>query len=148
MKLPIELKKPTVIESIVQFRFKNKLEMEEVFFKTRTVLEAKGFEYKKEKILELPPAVLSSDPNLKYVAHYSFSKNGFVVSISPQMISFGVKGYYRGWKFFSEFIQEIYSSLSGIIDQWSTEIISMRYIDFFKDTENHILSTILELSSS
>jgi hypothetical protein len=42
MKLPKRLKKSTIIETVTEFRFKNKLEIEDIFFIVKSKLDNKG----------------------------------------------------------------------------------------------------------
>jgi len=123
--------KSTILEAVVQFRFKNRLEIEDVFFTAKTVLH--DFSYKKEPILELPVAVRETDPKLKYAAYYKFISDTLTVNISPSMISFSINGFYPGWSQFRAMIVEKYAQLKEITSQWETDIISIRYIDFFQN---------------
>lgn len=135
MKLPIKLKQATIIEAISEFRYKNKLDIEEVFFIVRTLLEKEGFIYQKQTVMEMPPAVREVNPTLKYTPHYSFVKGVYIVNISPFMISFNLRGFYQGWDYFSKFIEDIYNQLNALTDRWELERTSMRYIDFFENTD-------------
>lgn len=135
MKLPIKLKKAVIIEAILEFRYKNKLDIEEVFFIVRTLLEQDGYIYQKQTVMEMPAAVREVNPAFKYTPHYSFVKGVNVVNISPFMISFNLKGFYQGWDYFSRFIQGIYTKLNTLTNNWELERTSMRYIDFFDNTD-------------
>ena len=73
MKLPKKLNKPTILEVVTEFRFKNKLEIEEVFFIAKSVLDKKGYKYTKTALLEIPPAIREGDPSLKYATYYILS---------------------------------------------------------------------------
>ncbi len=135
MRLPKKLKKSTIIETITEFRFKNRLEIEDVFFIVKSKLDGKGYTYAKTPLLEIPPAIREGDTSLKYATYYIFQKDKYLVSISPQKISFSIKGFYNGWDDYFNFIVEVYESLELLIEKWEFDTLSMRYIDFFKDTD-------------
>jgi len=134
MSIPKKLKKTTILESIVEFRYKNKIEIEEVFFIVRSILEENGFTYEKQQIMDLPVAIRENDPKLKYAPNYSFKKDSNIVHISPYMISFNIKGFYSSWTNFLNFIISLFSELNNLTSKWDLERTSMRYIDFFENT--------------
>lgn len=133
MELPKKLNKPTILEVVTEFRFKNKLEIEEVFYIAKSVLDKKGYTYKKTPILEIPPAIREGDQSLKYATYYIFEKGKNLVHISPYKIAFSNKGFYSGWDDYLAFIVDIYESLNELISKWKFETVSMRYIDFFRE---------------
>lgn len=135
MELPKKLKKSTIIETVTEFRFKNRLEIEEVFFIVKSELDKKEYKYSKTPLLEIPPAIREGDLNLKYATYYIFEKGRYLVNVSPQKISFSNKGFYTGWEDYFNFIVEIYESLAPLLDKWEFDTLSMRYIDFFKEID-------------
>lgn len=86
-------------------------------------------------MLEIPSAIREGDSNLKYATYYVFQKGKYLVNVSPQKISFSIKGFYNGWADYFGFIVEIYESLTELFEKWEFDTLSMRYIDFFKDID-------------
>ncbi|SKB73911.1 TIGR04255 family protein [Malaciobacter marinus] len=135
MELPKKLKKSTILETVTEFRFKNRLEIEDVFFIVKSKLDEKGYKYTKTPLLEIPPAIREGDQNLKYATYYIFQKGKYLVNVSPQKISFSNKGFYNGWKDYFTFIVEIYESLGSLFEKWEFDRLSMRYINFFNEID-------------
>jgi len=125
------IKETSILEAVVQFKFENRLQIEDVFFVAKTVLD--DFEYEKEQIMELPVAIRESDPAYKYAPYYRFIGDEITVRIAPAMLSFSIDGFYPGWSTFKEMIIEKYDQLDKITSEWNINTVSIRYIDFFKD---------------
>ncbi len=124
--------KTSIIEAVVQFKFEEKIEIEDVFFTVKTALD--GFTYKKEQIMELPPAIRESDPKLKYSPYYSFASDTLTINVSPYMFSFSINGFYPGWTKFKEMIIENFIKFETLASRWGKSTVSIRYIDFFQNT--------------
>ncbi|MEN4053802.1 TIGR04255 family protein [Sulfurimonas sp. NWX79] len=124
--------KTSILEAVVQFKFENKLEIEDVFFTVKTVLE--NFSYTKEQVMELPLAIRESDPKLKYVPYYKFTSDTLTINVSPFMLSFSINGFYPGWDRFKKMITENFVKFENLTSQWGKSTVSIRYIDFFQNT--------------
>lgn len=118
-----------ILDAVVQFTYADKIDIEDVFFKTKLTLQD-GFTYTKEPIMELPIAIREGDPKFNYTAYYKFSSDNLIVKISPNMLSFAINGFYPGWSNFKEQIVSRYEDLA--MDR-ELNNISIRYVDFFED---------------
>jgi len=82
-------------------------------------------------ILQLPEAVRSQDPNLKYQAYHQLQKDNLILKIGPKMLGFSNLKPYSGWKNWSEFFYNVLKEIlqTEVINQ--VERIGLRYINLF-----------------
>ena len=116
-----------ILDAVVQFVFADKKEIEDIFVQMRMAL-GDDFTYTKEPVMEIPPAIRESDPQLRLKPYYRFTSKEMVVKISPYMISFATIGAYPGWNEFKEKIKKY----DDVFATRKVENISTRYINFFE----------------
>lgn len=117
-----------ILDAVVQFVFADKKEIEDVFVQVRMAL-GDDFTYTKEPVMEIPPAIRESDPQLRLKPYYRFTSKEMVVKVSPYMISFATIGTYPGWNEFKEKIKKY----DDVFSKREVANISTRYINFFEN---------------
>jgi uncharacterized protein (TIGR04255 family) len=128
---PKKITPDPIIEAVVEVRFSSKLPRDAVFGIVYSALKDDFNPPKNLPILQLPDAVRSQDPNLKYQGHYSLSskKLSVMISIGPQVISFINSGSYIGWNLFFPFICDILDKLENLDVISNPERIGIRYLN-------------------
>ena len=106
-------------------------------------------------ILQLPPVVRDSDPNLKFQPHYRLTKDNFIFAFGPTSISFSCITPYSGWENWSNFFLPVIDGLAGIDSLKNIQIkrLGLRYIDniegnLFENTKTTICISDASLASS
>lgn len=133
MEYPKKIEPCPIVEAIIEIRFSSMLPSEAVF---GIIFGAINKDFEKTTnlpILQLPEAVRSQDPALKYHAYNSFTNddNSLKVNVGPKVITFINSETYLGW---GEFFSKIKNILTKIIKTnviQKVERIGIRYINFF-----------------
>ncbi len=131
MKLPKAIEPCPIVDALFEIRFIPKTHPNAVFGMVYNVLQEDFPEVKNLPILQLPEAVRTTDPNLKFKPHYRISNQNFVTQIGPDVLTISSFPTYVGWDNFSIQIFKILDKIQeiGIID--SVIRIGIRYINFF-----------------
>ena len=135
MSLPSKLDTVPLVEVVSEFKFKDKKDIEGLFFDIYGLLKPLGYEYTKMPIMELPPAIREGDAKLEYQPYYRLTQGKYIISIGPKVLSFNIKGYYPGWDDFKGFILDKMEILKDVTEDWNLEKSSMRYINFFETSD-------------
>jgi len=135
VKLPKKISPCPIIEATVEIRFKSTVPTSAVFGILYDKLKDSYKNYEELPILELPRSVLETDIKLKFLPHYHFLKDNFILQLGPQMVSLSIRNNYSGWTLFMKEIDHLIDILRDvkIIDKVSR--IGMRYIDFFESMD-------------
>ncbi len=133
MKLPKVIEPCPIVDALFEIRFIPKTHPNAVFGMVYNVLQEDFPEVKNLPILQLPEAVRTTDPNLKFKPHYRISNQNFVTQIGPDVLTISSFPAYVGWGNFSIQIFKILDKIQkiGIIN--SVIRIGIRYINFFND---------------
>ncbi len=135
-RLPLKINPCPIVESVFEIRYSSTFPSDAVFGIIYTSVQ----EHFPEKtpqalpILQLPEAVRSQDPNLKYQSYYRFSSKNLSLSIGPRVLTFSNTKPYMGWNKWSKFFLDVLSKIQSthIIDK--VERIGLRYINIFTTT--------------
>lgn len=133
VRLPKKITPCPIIDSVIEFRFKTHLNANAVF---GVAYQAFSDDYPRVKelpILQIPPNIRSSDPNLIYQPHYLLTKvkDNFAVQIGPNVISLTMPGEYPGWSVFLTELENVLQKLKSVKVIHSFTRIGIRYVDFF-----------------
>lgn len=84
-------------------------------------------------ILQFPPMVRDSDPNLKFQPHYRVVKDNLNFAFGPNSLAFSCMSPYIGWESWSQFFLSIIKKLGEIEILKGIQInrLGLRYIDTF-----------------
>ncbi|MBK0370566.1 TIGR04255 family protein [Flavobacterium agrisoli] len=139
MTLPKSINPCPIVDALFEIRFTTKIHPSAVFGIVYNALQQDFPKVENLPVLQLPEAVRTTDPNLKFKPHYRISNNKFVTQIGPEVITISSFPKYLGWTQFSNQILSILDRIEevGIVD--SVERIGIRYINFF---ENNIFKDI------
>lgn len=149
MTLPVKLNKPALIEAVTEFKFIEKQNIEDLFFSVYAKLKPQGYKYVKLPIMELPLAIREGDIKFSFQPYYRMEKGKYIINIGPQVLSFGINGYYDGWEEYKKFILDNLKELADIFTNWNASQSSMRYINLFEDSDIFdSLNVKMELPSS
>lgn len=133
MTLPQSITPCPVIDALVEIRFEAGINSNAVFGVVYNELKEKFTKVETLPILQLPEAVRTADPKLKYKAYYKISNPEFVVQIGPDVISISSFPEYVGWDRFSKTIIEIIDKVEQTPAIKAVRRVGMRYINFFPD---------------
>lgn len=122
-------------EAVFEVRFKPALPEDAVFGVLYTFFKEEFTNFEPLPIMQLPNAIRSQDPNLKYAAHYRCCSNSFIVQIGPRAVSFININEYVGWDTFYSKIEEVIKKLEQANVAEEIERIALRYINTFRDLD-------------
>jgi uncharacterized protein (TIGR04255 family) len=133
-KLPLELKKNTILEAIFELRFEPEPPNEAVFGVIYPIVMKKFPALKSISlpILQMPEAVRNADSNLKYQPHNRLQGDGISISIGPRVINFSVVKPYSGWSYWKPDMVEILTGLSNNAVIKNVERTGLRYLNFIE----------------
>jgi len=129
VKIPKKITPCPIVESIVEIRFDSKIPDEAVFGVLYSGFQDEYKKYDKLPILQLPDAIRSSDPNLRYKAHYRLKNENYVILIGPKVFSFCNIKNYVGWDVFSPKIVSTFDILSKLNAIKKISRFGLRYIN-------------------
>jgi uncharacterized protein (TIGR04255 family) len=133
-KLPLELKKNTILEAIFELRFEPEPPNEAVFGVIYPIVMKKFPALKSISlpILQMPEAVRNANIDLKYQPHNRLQGDGISISIGPRVINFSVVKPYIGWSYWKPDIVEILTGLSTNALIKNVERTGLRYLNFIE----------------
>jgi uncharacterized protein (TIGR04255 family) len=133
-KLPLELKKNTILEAIFELRFEPEPPNEAVFGVIYPMMMEKFQDLKPISlpILQIPEAVRNADSNFKYQPLNRLQGNGISISIGPRVISFSMVKPYIGWNNWKSSVMEILRGLSARPVIKKVERTGLRYLNFIE----------------
>lgn len=146
MKVPSEIAPCPITESIMEVRFDSNFDESVVFGIIYSQIKAEYLEIIKLPILEMPPSLRTTDPNLKYIPYYrivSKENKNTLIQIGPKVFSVVITNDYPGWRKFLDVIEYGLQKLesSGVVSKITR--FSLRYINFF--SENILLKSNLAI---
>jgi uncharacterized protein (TIGR04255 family) len=132
LSIPREITPCPIIEATCELRFEPTVPADAVYgsaFIELSKIAGKGLRL---PILDLPPELRETDPNLRFQPHYRFTADGYYVGLGPRAISVQLNGRYPGWGRFSRMVKSPIEALSasGVIS--SVGRIGLRYISFIE----------------
>ena len=131
-KLPVVIDPCPIEEAIFEIRYSSKIPSEARF---GMLYGAIGDLFSADpiplSILQLPEAIRSQDPNLKYKAHHQFKENNHTINVGPDVLTFSTLNPYCGWKEWSAFFYKILEKIFAINLISRVERIGLRYINRF-----------------
>lgn len=132
--LPKKISPCPIIEATIELRFSSAILPDAIFgiiyqeFKDEFSGKAG-----KLPILQLPEAIRSIDPSLKYQPYYKLVAGNLIFQIGPRVASLSNVNDYVGWETFSKKIKDTFSKLQTLKIIKSVERLGIRYINFFKE---------------
>lgn len=132
-KLPKTISPCPIVEAILEIRFSSSFPDDAVFGIIYNQLKDDFPRFDPLPILQLPAAIRSQDPNMKYSPHYTSRNDNYVLQIGPRSFSINNVENYVGWEVFSLKIFELIEKFekSGIISQ--IERLGLRYINILEN---------------
>jgi uncharacterized protein (TIGR04255 family) len=131
MKIPRKITPCPILESTVEIRFEHIYPSDAVFGVLYPYLSSQYGNFESLPILQIPEALRSQDPNLKYQPSYKLTDNDFWVQIGSNSISITNVNNYAGWDTFSERINNILTCLTASNIVKKVARFGIRYISFF-----------------
>lgn len=131
-QLPLSVNPCPIVDALFEIRFQTDLLAEAVFGMIYSEFREEFGDPVRLPILQLPEAVRSNDPNLKFKPHYRLSKGNLVIQIGPEVVSVSSYPSYAGWSDFSKEIFRIIEKLNKISVVKKVHRIGLRYINFFE----------------
>lgn len=132
--LPKRISPCPITEAILEVRFESTLPADAIPGMAYDRLKADFPKMEKLPILQLPPQLLSKDPDLRFKPHYKLSGEtpSITVNIGPEVISFITAESYPGWGVFSQQYKKILAKVNeaGFISKITR--VGLRYINFFE----------------
>ena len=131
-KLPISINPCTIFEAIFEIRFESSFPGDAIFGIVYNQFKDEFQNVEQLPVLQLPAAIRSQDPNLKFTPHYKIKRDNFIIQIGPNVFSLANIKEYCGWEDFSKTIFDTYSKLSDlnlIRQQFRT---ALRYINILQ----------------
>lgn len=132
MKIPRKINPCPIIEAIVEIRFEANIPPDAVFGMIYNEFKTEYPKLEKLPILQLPEALRTNDPNLKYQPYYKLINQNYLMQIGPHVLSIININDYVGWNILSSKINDSFSKIEklGIISKASR--LGIRYINFFE----------------
>ncbi len=132
-KLPLSINPCPIIEAIFEIRFESSLPGDAIFGIVYNQFKDEFQNVEQLPILQLPAAIRSQDPNLKFSPHYKIKKDNFIIQIGPNVFSLTNVKEYCGWKVFSEKILDTYHKVSELNLIKRHTRTALRYINILPD---------------
>jgi uncharacterized protein (TIGR04255 family) len=132
-KLPLSINPCPIIESIFEIRFESSFPGDAIFGIIFNQFKDEFQNVEQLPVLQLPAAIRTQDPNLKFIPHYKIKKDKFIIQIGPNVFSLTNVKDYCGWKIFSEKIFDTYNKLSELNLIQIQLRTALRYINILPD---------------
>ena len=107
MDIPTKITPCPIVEAIAELRFVTNLPDDAVFGVIYNKFHDEFEGPEKLPVLQLPEAIRSQDPKLKYSPHYKFNKGDYIMQVGPKVFSLANVNDYVAWDRFSEKIKEV-----------------------------------------
>ena len=102
VNLPKKIAPCPIVEAILEIRFNSSLPEDAIFGVLYNQFKDEYPKFEQLPILQLPAAVRSQDPNLRYSQHYKTMQDHFVLQVGPRSFSISNVETYVGWETFSK----------------------------------------------
>lgn len=131
--IPKRLVPNPIVEAVVEVRFSSSLPSEAIFGMVYSQVGNDFDGYTSLPITQIPEAVRTQDPNLRYHAHYALTRNGNInLKIGPRVLTFSNSQPYLGWNEYFPFIKRVISELRNTSIIQIPERVGIRYINLFE----------------
>lgn len=130
-KLPCSINPCPIIEAIFEIRFESSLPDDAIFGIVYNQFKDEFQQVEQLPVLQLPAAIRTQDPNLKFTPYYKIKKDDFIIQIGPRVFSFANLKDYCGWNKFSKKIYDTYNKLSELKLINKHYRTALRYINVF-----------------
>ena len=132
MKIPRKINPCPIIEAIVEIRFETNVPPDAVFGVIYNEFKKEYTKVEKLPILQLPEALRTKDPNLRYQPYFKLIHENFLLQIGPNVLSIVNVNDYVGWSTLSSKINNTFLKVEklGVISQANR--LGIRYINFFE----------------
>lgn len=148
-KIPASINPDKIVEAIVEVRFNSTLPDEAIFGIIYSAINDQFDDLKKLPIMQMPDAMRTQDPQLRYQPYYHLtSKNSKVIlRIGPRVINFIAKAPYIGWSNFSEIVFDALDKISKskVINVY--EKIGVRYVNYFEEAILNDINVVFTVNS-
>lgn len=133
-----KLEKDPIMECVSEFRFDTHLDENIAFailFQTlQSSASFNGFNVIPQPIMQLPPDIRRTNPQLKFQPCYLLVHNNFTIGVSSHSLLFSLKSPYSSFDDFEEFIRKALNVLKLTNFLKSISRISLRYINKIQDS--------------
>jgi uncharacterized protein (TIGR04255 family) len=147
-KLPLKLKRDLITEAVFEIRFGSSYPSGAIFGIVYQII-SKHYENIQNiplPILQIPEAVRSADPNLKYQPHNKLQVDSCGFNVGSNVINFFVQKPYIGWSKWKPLIENIITELLNINLFKTVERTGLRYIDFIEKNLFSIANMSIEIT--
>lgn len=131
-KLPLSINPCPIIEAIFEIRFESSFPGDAIFGIVYNQFKDEFQDVEQLPVLQLPAAIRSQDPNLKFTPHYKIKRDNFTIQIGPNVFSLANIKEYCGWENFSKTIFDTYSKLSDLNLIRIQSRTALRYINILQ----------------
>lgn len=121
------------MEVIFEIRFETTLPSDAIFGIVYNEFKDEYESVEQLPILQLPAAMRSGDPNLRFAPHYKIKEGNFIIHIGPNVFGLVNVNEYCGWSIFSEKISETCSKIAKLNIIKKLLRTALRYINIFPD---------------
>lgn len=133
MKLPKKIDPCPITEVVVEIRFNSEIPEDAIFGVIYNQFRDRYRPAEKLPILQIPEAIRSQDPNLKFSPHYRIQDENFLIQIGPKVFSLVNVKEYCGWECLSQRIYETFTTLADLKIMNDIFRFGLRYINMFDD---------------
>ena len=135
MRIPRKITPCPIAEAVFEIRFQPDMPGDAIFGLIYNEFKDQYPSNSKLPILQLPEAIRSQDPQLKFNPHYKMQRDNFLLQIGPNVFSIVNAKEYSGWEFFSKKIIDIVGKISKIKLTKCVNRIGLRYINIFENLD-------------
>ncbi len=132
-KLPLSINPCPIIEAIFEIRFESSFPGDAIFGIVFNKFKDEFKNIEQLPILQLPAAIRTQDPNLKFSPHYKMKKDNFIIQIGPNVFSLANVKEYCGWSLFSKKVYDTFAKINELDLIKSLLRTTLRYINLFPD---------------
>ncbi len=133
MRIPKKIDPCPITEVVVEIRFESELPEDAIFGVIYNRFKDRYQSTKKLPILQIPEAIRSQDPNLKFSPHYRIQDDNFLIQIGPKVFSLVNLKEYCGWECLSQRIYETFAMLADLKIMNNIIRFGLRYINMFDE---------------
>jgi uncharacterized protein (TIGR04255 family) len=148
MRLPRKISPCPIVEAVVELRFTANIPHDAVFGVLYNALREYYGKVEGLPILQLPEALRIKDPNLIYKPTHKLSNSNFALQVGPKVVTLSNINEYIGWNDFYVKILELFKIINKLQIINKSELLLLRYIDFFEKNIYDNLNLQISLSGS
>lgn len=149
-RLPLELKKDTILEAIFELHFDPSPPNEAVFgiiypFIIKKFSDMQAFSL---PLLQIPDTIRNTDMNLRYQPQNRLQRQGMSINIGPRVINFSVVKPYIGWSKWYPSIISILKDISEANVIKNVERSGLRYLNFIDGDVFSLINANIDIINS